>query len=316
MDIIDIINNICKFVSINDIYNISLINNKYLQSFHNMKYIWFKNVNTNILQFFLKQPENLLNVATYIKSLHISYVENLNDNIVKQFTNLKILLIDKQYSSLITSKCIKMLTSLTKLEVCGDKYFNAFKKLTNLKFLKIHRGFKIKDKYISRLSNLIQLSCKNTQITCNGIKYCTKLQHLEMNGYISDEGIIPLTNLKSLLINFCITDNVITKLTNLTYLNVKFADIDDNSSYYVKRPILNNNNITLVSLQQLPQLVNITIDWTQVSLITLPHLKYINIVFSECPFASQLEILESLRKAGLIVVKTCKDSSTVYYQKY
>ena len=128
------------------------------------------------MQFFENQPNNLLKVATHIKKLNIEGVTSINDDIVKQFTNLQNLKIDKYCKWLFIDKCIKNLTSLTKLDIEFNWNIKSLSKLTNLRTLRIVQCNKIHDNDINTLTHLTKLNCVYTTITNNGIKKFGKFE--------------------------------------------------------------------------------------------------------------------------------------------
>ena len=150
------------------------------------------------------------------------------------------------------------------------------------------------------------------------LKNLENLKYLDMSELITDDGIMHLTNLISLYTNMITTNNGITKLTNLTYLKINSSHIDDHGISNLKNleelRMGRHNSITLKGLQ-LPKLIAITIYWDQINLINnISTFKYLNVVFTDCPFKIQIETVELIREERFKFIKVCEYSSTVTFQ--
>ena len=179
--------------------------------------------------FLTKHRFKLVNKNSYqvIKIIYIpkKYEDELNNNILKNYSHLKFLVLSSSFGK-FTDDSIRHMTTLLSLDIsyCSKITDGGIKHMTELRYLDISNT-KITNEGIKHMGELRYLDISDTKITNDVIKHMTELRYLDIsNTKITDDGIQHMRNLNFL--SACEHCNITSK--GVKYMNLHTLVIEGN----------------------------------------------------------------------------------------
>lgn len=182
--------------------------------------------------------DDSIKLLTGLKTLYLSF----NDRITNCAINGLLLLKSLSLRNNDVIKDISKLINLRSLDLNHNTVITRINDLTKLTCLNLSFNRTINDNELNKLTNLISLQLKGSNIRDNGISSLRKLKIITLNDYITGSCLTKLTTLEHIFVS----RNSIISVEHLCLLpNLKIVDIHHNSSFDTSSLLLANSKIVI-----------------------------------------------------------------------